>query len=84
MEKFKITPVEGCEPLQVVKLSERKFTICIGNTRISTQEFKTYKDAAAYVKAKPYELIINSACFCMETSQKIKENENKSETKKNA
>lgn len=84
MENFKITPVEGCEPLQVVRLAERKFTICIGKTRISSKEFKTFKEAKTYVESKPYELIINSACFCMETSQKIKQNETNKETKENA
>ena len=49
------------------------FKIVAGNTIISKNDFATLEEAKEYVDSKPYELIINISCYCME--QTLKENE---------
>lgn len=51
------------------------FKIAAGDTIISKNDFTSLEDVKAYVASKPYELIINISCYCME--QTLKQNETK-------
>ena len=49
------------------------FKIAVGDTIISKNEFASLDEAKEYVNSKPYELIVNLSCYCME--QNLKQNE---------
>ena len=46
------------------------FKIAAGDSIMSKNEFSTLDECLEYVKSKPYELIINITCYCMENSSK--------------
>lgn len=58
------------------------FKIAAGDTIISKNDFTTLDEAKAYVNSKPYELIINISCYCMEQTLKQNEKENQRTTEK--
>lgn len=49
------------EPLFAMVKTEEGIILCCGKFRVSTQKFKTYEEAEAYIATKPYELLINTA-----------------------
>lgn len=64
------------EPFKILE-QDGQFQITLGNAIISEKVFNKKADAEAYLATKPYKLIINAACYCMEHAQKAMEYENK-------
>lgn len=52
-----------------------KFIIVCNNAVITERTFNTKEAAVKYIGTKPWELIINAACYCMSLSKKLQDNE---------
>ena len=70
------------EPFKILE-QNGKFQITLGNAIIDEKQFKTKKLAEEYLATKPYKLIINAACYCMEHAIKAKEYETETIKKEN-
>lgn len=69
----KTTDTKEVDIFTLVK-HEENVLILIGNNIMSQRKFRTFTEATNYIKSKPYELIINVACFAMHI-QTQKQNE---------
>lgn len=46
-----------------------KISIVVGNYKVSTKEFNTFKEAETYIASKPYELLINTSVLFLNFSK---------------
>lgn len=57
------------EIFQIVE-QNKVFFIGVSNNLVTRNSFATAEEAKAYIDSKPWELIINVACICMDMSNK--------------
>lgn len=69
MVKTQVYDVENA-PFKIVE-HDGVFFITMGQAVISREQFKSAASANKYVKGKPWELIINAACYAMELNNKV-------------
>lgn len=62
------------EPIFNFIKTEKGFKILVGNNLVSNKTFESFAECEEYVKSKPYELMINTACLFMHlTNEQEKE-----------
>lgn len=76
-ETFTEVKKSQTDELFTIVKHDKETQICVGNVVISAKKFKSIVEAEKYIASKPYELIINTACYCMQENLKQQTNENK-------
>lgn len=67
-ENFRTSNVD--EMFTLVKGNDNKVKIACGNYQVSKKTFDDFKQADAYLRTKPYEILVNVTCLFIDLAKK--------------